>query len=196
MSPDIKAVESLSLNSRITLDLVKKWSRSFFKTLFDFSFSEIITVQMLPLLYGLSIVASAVLNAYLVFEAWLLSPWRGLLFLFIICPVLFIFSIAVVRTCLEFFSAVFRLLSYMGHMSSSIDALGGRIEGLNQNITKVNDQIHNMDTHIQNINNHMSDISFIAKELDDIADRIPFLKKTLRKSNQDSKQTEATTEDS
>ena len=58
-------------------------TRNFFSTLFDFSFSRFITVQMFPLLYGLILAATLVEAIYLTIEAFITGWGKGLFYLFI-----------------------------------------------------------------------------------------------------------------
>lgn len=84
-------------------------TRTFFRTLFDFSFSKFITVQMFPALYGIILAASLVGIFFYTFEAFLESVWKGLFYLFVAGPVAFIAIAAITRALMELYIVIFRM---------------------------------------------------------------------------------------
>jgi len=83
--------------------------RAFFQMLFDFSFSEFITVQMFPALYFVILSSTLFAILYLCFEAFLTSIARGIFFLFVAGTVTFIAIATIVRAVMEFYIVVFRI---------------------------------------------------------------------------------------
>lgn len=88
---------------------VRQQIRQYLAMLLDFSFSEFITIQMTPVLYGISLASVLIFLLYLTGEAFINSPIRGLLYLFIITPVGFIISATFIRGVMEFYLVVFRI---------------------------------------------------------------------------------------
>ena len=69
---------------------IRESTRRYFGTLFDFSFTRFITVQMFPVLYGVILAASLIGAIYLTIEAFFTGWVRGLFYLFIAAPIGFI----------------------------------------------------------------------------------------------------------
>jgi hypothetical protein len=91
-------------------------TRKFFATLFDFSFSEFITVQMLPFLYGVMLACAIFGIVYLTVEAFLVSLPRGFFYLFVAGPVAFIAIATILRALIEFYIVVFRIAENIDDM--------------------------------------------------------------------------------
>lgn len=91
--------------------------------LFDLQFKTIITTQMMPLIYCLSILLSALAALYGIVWAFGQSWWMGLIWLTVVGPALFIALITTVRVVLEFVLTVFRISCY-------VEAMGGQVEGI------------------------------------------------------------------
>lgn len=81
----------------------------YLRMLFDFSFTEFITIQMTPLLFGVSLAGTLIFLLYLTGDAFVTSPTRGLFYLFVITPVGFIVAATVIRALMEFYLVVFRI---------------------------------------------------------------------------------------
>lgn len=90
--------------------------RRYFHTLFDFSFSEFITIQMFPVLYGVMLASTLFGIIYLTVEAFLVSLPRGLFYLFIAGPVAFIAIATILRAIMEFYMVVFRIAENIDDM--------------------------------------------------------------------------------
>lgn len=105
----------------------------YFTTLFDFSFTRFITVQMFPVLYGV-ILASALIGViYFTVEAFLTSWWRGLFYLFIAGPVGFITVATITRALMEFYLVVFHIYEDM----DEIRVISKRFSGLSESVESV-----------------------------------------------------------
>lgn len=91
--------------------------------LFDLQFKTIITTQMMPLIYSLSILLSALAALYGIIWAFGQSWWMGLIWLAVVGPALFVALITTVRVVLEFVLTVFRISCY-------VEAMGGQVEGI------------------------------------------------------------------
>lgn len=157
-----------------------KWGEDFIKALFDFSFSEVVTVKMLPLLYGLAIAALLVTLCYITIETMLISPWRGLVFLLIINPVLFIFGTAAIRTVLEFSSSIFRIQSLMINMNHGLKQVENSMDNLVGKISAMDGHLGHMSEGIDDMKTNFDSVTRVVENLDGMADKIPFMKKTKR----------------
>ncbi len=104
--------------------LVKRISR-FFSMLFDFSFSEFITVQMFPVLYGVVLSSTLFALIYLTVEAFLVSIPRGLFYLFLAGPVTFIAIATILRAVMGFYIVVFRIAENVDEMRITAGKLSG-----------------------------------------------------------------------
>ena len=110
-------------------------TRIFFSTLFDFSFSRFITVQMFPLLYGLILGAALVEAIYLTIEAFLTSWGRGFFYLFIAAPIGFVTVATITRALMEFYIVVFRIAENM----DEIRIITERFSGISQSVESMRD---------------------------------------------------------
>jgi len=105
----------------------------YFSTLFDFSFTRFITVQMFPVLYGVILAATLTGVVYLTVEAFLTSWWRGLFYLFIAGPMGFITIATITRALMEFYLVVFRIYEDM----DDIRIISKRLSGLSESMESV-----------------------------------------------------------
>lgn len=108
-------------------------TRTFFRTLFDFSFSKFITVQMFPALYGIILAASLVGIFYYIFEAFMESLWKGLFYLTVAGPVAFIAIAAITRALMELYIVIFRLAENVDEiylMSQKLSGFSNTVDGM------------------------------------------------------------------
>jgi hypothetical protein len=141
------------------------WIKDFIKALFDWSFTETVTVKMLPLLFCVGVVTAAVASIYLIANAFMSSLWEGLAY-FLISPVFFIFAVAAIRSTLEFFSAVFNLQAQMALINSAM-------KDMNQDIGGMHNKIESMRDNAQLMVDSMNDFKGLTQ-------RLPFMKKNTR----------------
>lgn len=156
------------------------WLRGFVHALFDFSFSEVVTIKMLPILYGLGIIATGSAVLFVALETMTHSFWKGLLFLFTITPLGFIAGIAALRVTLEFVSAVFRLQSYMIRMNGSMKRLEEQMTKSSQHIGNVDANMTVLSQTIVNLDRNMETVRDVLGEIEILAEKIPFVNKTKR----------------
>lgn len=90
--------------------------RRYFTTLFDFSFSEFITIQMFPIIYGVMLASTLFGIIYLTVEAFLISIPRGLFYLCVAGPIAFIAIATILRAVMEFYMVVFRIAENIDDM--------------------------------------------------------------------------------
>ncbi len=110
-------------------------ARGYFTTLFDFSFSRFITVQMFPVLYGVILASTLIAALYLTIEAFVSSWWRGLFYLFIAAPIGFITVATITRAMMEFYIVVFRVAENM----DEIRIITERFSGISQSVESMRD---------------------------------------------------------
>lgn len=100
---------------------------NYLRTLFDFTFTRYITIQMLPVLYGVLILASGITVVQLVIDAFNSSPLKGWVYL-VLSPFAFIVMISAWRGVLEFLVVTFRIAEDMEKLSGmreSVDKISG-----------------------------------------------------------------------
>lgn len=105
--------------------------------LFDLQFKTIITTQMMPLIYGLAVVLSALASLYCVAWAFGESWWMGLVWLTLVGPALFVALITAVRVVLEFVLTVFRISCYVEAMAGQVEGIAGQTEGISDSLPRI-----------------------------------------------------------
>ena len=105
----------------------------FFSTLFDFSFTRFITVQMFPILYAVILASAFIAAGYLTVEAFLTSWWRGLFYLLVAAPVGFIAVATVTRALMEFYLVMFTMAENL----DDIRQITQRFSGISESVESV-----------------------------------------------------------
>lgn len=80
----------------------------FFKSLFDFSFTEFVTTKIIKFLYGLLILFAGIIILFIIVGGFRGGAASGLLAL-IIAPLLFLLYAIIARVWLEIIIVVFRI---------------------------------------------------------------------------------------
>lgn len=173
------------MNIRNLISHCHLWLTDFITTLFDFSFGQTITTRMLPLLYGLGIIAIVTVFGYFGFLAFMDHWLKGLVYSTLFAPVGIIFGITIVRIFLEFFSAVFTMLKALRNTLASISRLEHTFEMAHDDITAIRRRFTAMTLTLENVESSLARMESILVEIDQIATKIPFLK--TRKSSKPSK---------
>ncbi len=88
----------------------------FLGTLFDFSFSRFITIQMFPAIYGIILATTLFGIMYLTVEAFIVSIPRGLFYLLVAGPIAFLGIATITRAVMEFYLVVFRIAENIDEM--------------------------------------------------------------------------------
>lgn len=91
--------------------------KSFFESLFDFSFTYFITSKIIKFLYGLSIAGSGILALVLVIGGFNMAPGIGILTLLILAPLTFLVSVIYTRVMLEIVIAIFRISEHAAEIA-------------------------------------------------------------------------------
>lgn len=87
--------------------------KSFFQTLFDFSFSTFITTKLVKILYALSIFVAGLMSIFIVLAALKDSIIGGFFVLVIVAPLFFIMAIIYVRVLLELVIVFFKISEHL-----------------------------------------------------------------------------------
>jgi hypothetical protein len=103
--------------------------RGFLHDLFDLRFQHLITVHMLPGIYGIGIALSAVFTIYVVFLNFKGSLRDGLLWALLLGPAMFLGLVTALRVVLEFLLAFFRMAWYVEHVA-------GQAEGIRKDLPR------------------------------------------------------------
>jgi hypothetical protein len=97
----------------------------YLRNLFDLQFKQLLTPRMLPTLFLLAIVASAIWVAAYVAEGFSTSRYQGLLRLLLLGPAAFLTLVTLARIALELCLAIFRLAVYAGRMAGHTEDIAG-----------------------------------------------------------------------
>lgn len=92
------------------------WMVQYWRELFNFKFDKYMIIQVLPGVYGMSLVAIGIGLLYLCAEAYFISPWRGLLYTFVAAPLTFLVLASVLRALLEFYMVVFKISEHVDEL--------------------------------------------------------------------------------
>jgi hypothetical protein len=90
--------------------------RRFFSSLFDLSFTSLITTKIIKVLYLLSILLIGLTAAIVVLAAFHQSSVAGLLVLVVIAPIVSLFYLIYTRVVLELVIALFRIMENTGEL--------------------------------------------------------------------------------
>ncbi|MBN1949438.1 MAG: DUF4282 domain-containing protein [Candidatus Cloacimonetes bacterium] len=83
-------------------------NNSFFSTLFDFSFSEFITIKIVKVLFIIGIILAIIGAITFIVAGFNLSTVAGIVFL-LISPIIFLLYILLIRVWLEIIIVIFRI---------------------------------------------------------------------------------------
>lgn len=161
--------------------LCRTWCRDFISTLFDFSFRSTITTKMLPLLYGIGIFCLITSCGYFALLAFMDHWVRGVLFVTVLAPVGILFGIALIRIGLEFFAAVFTMLSALRSTLASISRLENTFLSVQEDIGVIRRRFSEMTLTLEGMESRLARMESVLVEIDEIATRIPFLKTRKQK---------------
>jgi hypothetical protein len=87
-------------------------TKGFFASLFDMSFSSLVTTKVIKVLYVISLVVIGLVALFFVIGAFASSAAAGVVVLLIAAPLFALFYIVYTRVILEFIIVVFRIAEY------------------------------------------------------------------------------------
>lgn len=85
-------------------------SRGFFGSLFDLSFTSLVTTKVIKFIYVLTLIMLTLFSLAIVFVAFRISTGLGVVVLIIVAPLWWLFSAIYARVSLEFIIALFRVM--------------------------------------------------------------------------------------
>ncbi len=90
--------------------------KGFLGALFDFSFSDFITIKMIKILYILGIFFSGIGAIMLIVSGFNTSAGAGIIFL-ILSPLIFLLYVILIRVCLEIIIVIFKISENIKQMA-------------------------------------------------------------------------------
>ena len=149
----------------------------FTKQLFNPTFEQSITLKVLPVLFGLSVLTLLLGQAYLTLIAFQESFFIGLITLLFLNPLLFIIGTALIRIVLEFCTSLSKVQLTMVEMSTGLDKVANKLDqlifkmdGMDGNLTTMVGSLHDMQDNFKSVTR-------LAENLDGMTGKIPFIKK-------------------
>ena len=112
------------------------WVIQYWRELFNFRFDKYMIIQVIPGVYGISLVAIAIALLYVCVEAFMNSAWRGLFYFFVAAPITFVVAASTLRALLEFYMVVFRI-------AENVDELVGLRDTVDR-LTGISDRVDEM----------------------------------------------------
>ncbi len=85
-------------------------TKGFFGSLFDMSFSSLVTTKVIKVIYVITLIFLTLLALLLVFAGFRVSTGLGVAFLLIVAPLVWLVTLVYARVGLEFIIAVFRVM--------------------------------------------------------------------------------------
>ena len=82
--------------------------KGFLGALFDFSFSNFITIELIKILYILGIIFSGIIAIMVIVSGFNISAGAGIIFL-ILSPVIFLLYVILIRIWLEIIIVIFKI---------------------------------------------------------------------------------------
>lgn len=90
--------------------------KGFFASLFDISFSSLITTRIIKVLYVISLIVIGLFSLFFIIGAFTSSAGAGILTLLILAPLAALLYTVYTRVILEFIIVVFRIAEYNGEL--------------------------------------------------------------------------------
>ena len=112
------------------------WALQYWRELFNFRFDKYMIIQVIPGVYGVALTAIGLGLVYLCAEAFMASTWRGLFFLFVGGPLLFLFLATLLRALLEFYMVVFKISEHVDQLVGLRDTVD-RLSGIGDSVDEM-----------------------------------------------------------
>jgi len=170
----LQVEQALELKERHPRGLVARMFL-FLRKLFSFHFDNYVIIQVVPVVYGLALVAVAVGLGYLCVEAYFHSVWRGLFYTFVAAPLTFIVLASALRALLEFYRVMFHIAEHMDSLvgiRDTVDALAG----IDDSIKDIGENIAELETAVNKMGDSVGKLSDSMDEIVAATRRIPFWK--------------------
>jgi len=131
---DDKSAASEPVNERLRRGTF--WALEYWRELFNFRFDKYMIIQVIPGVYGVALTAIGLGLVYLCAEAFMASTWRGLFFLFVGGPLLFLFLATLLRALLEFYMVVFKISEHVDQLVGLRDTVD-RLSGIGDSVDEM-----------------------------------------------------------
>ncbi|PCJ36051.1 MAG: hypothetical protein COA99_13455 [Moraxellaceae bacterium] len=151
------------------------------KDLSDTSFSQPVSINLLPLVYGLSIIALTIGILAVSINTMYISLPFGLFFLLLLGPVIFVIGVIVIRLVLEIISAILQMQSHTGGMAEGLNQVEDRIDDLQHQLKIMLNNTENLTDTVSNVDDNIEQFGTIINDLQGLSDRILFFKSKNRK---------------
>lgn len=112
------------------------WVVQYWRELFNFKFDKYMIIQVVPGVYGISLVALALGLLYVCVEAFMASTWRGLFYFFFAAPVAFLVFASILRALLEFYMVVFKIAEHVDELAGLRDTVD-RLSGIGDSVDEM-----------------------------------------------------------
>jgi Domain of unknown function (DUF4282) len=100
----------------------------FFESLFDFSFTSLVTTKLIKVLYGLSIAVLALGSLFFVLIAFSASSTAGAFMLIFGAPLFFLLGVCYTRVMLEIMIVLFRIAEHTAEIAQQVRTKEARAE--------------------------------------------------------------------
>ncbi|MCG8394421.1 MAG: DUF4282 domain-containing protein [Pseudomonadales bacterium] len=112
------------------------WVVQYWRELFNFRFDKYMIIQVMPGVYGISLVAIGIGLLYLCVEAFMASTWRGLFYFFFAAPLTFLVLATILRGLLEFYMVVFKISEHVDELVGLRDTVD-RLSGISDSVDEM-----------------------------------------------------------
>lgn len=146
--------------------------------LLDLRFSRYLSMQLLPIFYGLLLLGAAVVIAAVVALAFWLNPLWGAGTL-LVAPLAWLVTAAVIRAALEFLVMAHRIMITVQRMDGipdHVDALSLRVENITTGFEQVRAQVDNIHTGFSAIS---AEVHHVRRQVDGITGTVNMVKPVL-----------------
>jgi hypothetical protein len=111
--------------------------RDLVRGLLDFEFQTVVTTQLLPIVYRVVVTAIAIGVVWQVAEAFAVSWLRGVLWLTILGPAVFLGMVTAVRVFLEFVISIFRVAVHVEFVSRRMIDIADQTEEIAADLPRI-----------------------------------------------------------
>ncbi|MBO9470027.1 DUF4282 domain-containing protein [Endozoicomonas sp. G2_2] len=103
----------------------------------DLRFETVVTTQMVPTIYTLGLVFSALSTLYMIAWGFGQSLWIGSAWVVVLGPAMFLALAITIRVLLEFVLTVFRIAFFLEALGGRIDSIAGQTEEIAEDLPRI-----------------------------------------------------------
>lgn len=112
-------------------------SEGLLRNLFDVQFTTVVTTRMVPAIYSMALILSALATLYGIVWAFDSSWLLGAVWLLLIGPAIFLGLITTVRVLLEFVLTVFRIAVALESVGGQVDSIAGQTDEIAEDLPRI-----------------------------------------------------------